>query len=77
MKLPPLEIILTWPTPNYKDPVTRGSALIVINYTLAIITFIIVALRLYTRLFIIRWFGLDDVFIILALVSTNKEFGHG
>jgi hypothetical protein len=71
MRLPPAEILLKWPPPNYENPVTRGPALAVVNYVLISITIIFVALRLYTRIAIKRWFGLDDVFIIVALVSTT------
>ncbi|CAE7207985.1 hypothetical protein PTTW11_09771 [Pyrenophora teres f. teres] len=70
MQLPPLDVILSWPTPNYVDPQTRGPALVIVNsifITLAILT---VCARLYTRLIIKRWFGIDDVFILLALLFT-------
>ncbi|KAH5690820.1 hypothetical protein HBI23_013520 [Parastagonospora nodorum] len=70
MRLPPVDVLLSWPTPNYENPKTRGPALAIVNYTLAAVTIITVALRLYTRVFIKRWFGLDDVFIILALIFT-------
>jgi hypothetical protein len=64
----PLEVIATWPPPNYKNPVTRGRSLIVIDTLLPSISLIVVLLRCYTRTFIKKWFGLDDVFILLALV---------
>ncbi|KAL7779575.1 hypothetical protein CFE70_009079 [Pyrenophora teres f. teres 0-1] len=41
MQLPPLDVILSWPTPNYVDPQTRGPALVIVNsifITLAILT---------------------------------------
>lgn len=69
MRLPPADVLLSWPPPNYNNPVTRGDALVVINYIFAAITVITVGLRLYTRTVIKRWFGIDDVFIILALVG--------
>ncbi|KAH6620442.1 hypothetical protein C7974DRAFT_316803 [Boeremia exigua] len=31
MKLPPIDVILTWPKPNYANPVTRGDALLIVN----------------------------------------------
>jgi hypothetical protein len=71
MKLPPLEVIANWPTPNYTHPVTRGNALLVVNYAFCSLAIITVALRLYTRALIKRWFGLDDIFIILALVRVR------
>ncbi|KAF2632747.1 hypothetical protein BU25DRAFT_453933 [Macroventuria anomochaeta] len=68
MKLPPFEVILTWPKPNYANPVTRGDALLIVNSILIALVVITVGLRMYTRIIIKRWFGLDDVFILLALV---------
>jgi hypothetical protein len=65
---PPLSVLLTWPAPNYVNPHTRGPE----NYVISIIFFslatIAVATRLYTRLYIRRWFGLDDLCICLAYV---------
>lgn len=61
-------MILTWPTPNYVDPPTRGDALLIVNSILIALVVIVVGLRMYTRLIIKRWFGLDDIFILVALV---------
>lgn len=69
MRLPPTEVLLSWPTPNYDNPITRGNALVVVNSVFIGLVIITVGLRLYTRLKIKRWFGLDDVFILLALVN--------
>ena len=64
---PPLELALSWEK-NYVDPVTRGGTEIVVQeavlLTLCVIT---VALRVYTRKFLAKNFGLDDVLIILSL----------
>lgn len=65
----PLAVLFTWPQPNYVDPVTRGPALIIINIIFVSLCTILLFLRLYTRIFVKRWFGSDDVFIILAYVS--------
>ncbi|KAF1936522.1 hypothetical protein EJ02DRAFT_82359 [Clathrospora elynae] len=85
VRLPPTEIILAWPSPNYVNPVTRGPALIIVNAVFSFLVVVTVGLRLYTRLVLRRWFGLDDIFIILALVFTlglttivilaNQEYG--
>jgi hypothetical protein len=69
MRSIPAEVLLSWPTPNYDDPVTRGYALVVVNSIFITLVVIVVSLRLYTRLWIKRWFGSDDLFIILALVG--------
>lgn len=72
MRLPPLEVLYSWPDPNYVDPVTRGSALLVVNCVFVSIAVLFVGARLYTRLWVKSWFGLDDVFIILAMVCIPR-----
>ena len=71
MRLPPADVLLSWPTPNYENPVTRGNALVIVNSIFIGFVVITVGLRLYTRLVIKRWFGIDDVFILLALVGSS------
>ena len=71
MRLPPLEVLYSWPDPNYVDPVTRGSALLVVNCVFVSVAVLFVGARLYTRLWVKNWFGLDDVFIILAMVGER------
>ncbi|GME64378.1 hypothetical protein GTA08_BOTSDO12914 [Neofusicoccum parvum] len=66
----PLSVLFTWPAPNYVNPDTRGPALLVVNAVFITLCTITLFLRLYTRIFIKRWFGSDDVFIILAYIST-------
>jgi hypothetical protein len=72
MRLPPAKVLEDWPTPNYIDPVTRGDALLIVNSIFISLVIVTVGLRLYTRLVIKRWFGLDDIFILLAMVSTIR-----
>jgi len=65
---PPLSVLGTW-TPNYVDPQTRNwtfPALLIVLYILA---FAAVFLRLIARLVYMRNAGIDDVFIVLALVN--------
>ncbi|RMZ69388.1 integral membrane [Pyrenophora seminiperda CCB06] len=70
MQLPPLDVLLSWPTPNYRNPETRGPALIIVNAIFITLVILTVSARLYTRIVIKRWFGIDDVFILLALLFT-------
>jgi hypothetical protein len=67
----PLSVILTWPKPNYVNPVRRGPALVIVNSLLLPIAMVVVGLRLYTRLIICQSAGLDDLFIALAVVSIH------
>ncbi|PSN58694.1 hypothetical protein BS50DRAFT_614797 [Corynespora cassiicola Philippines] len=52
MKFFPDEVILSWPTPNYVNRVTRGHALVYVNSVLIAIAIVVSILRLYTRLVI-------------------------
>ncbi|CAI6336000.1 unnamed protein product [Periconia digitata] len=66
----PVEVLLSWPTPNYTNPKTRGNALLAVNLGFIVLVVTTVFLRLYTRIFIKRWFGIDDFLILLALIFT-------
>jgi hypothetical protein len=70
MQLPPLEVIAAWPKPNYEDPPTRGPVNIILNSVLFPIAFGIVGIRVYTRLCLSKCFGIDDWFMLLALLPT-------
>ena len=77
MRFFPNEVILSWPTPNYVDPVTRGDAIFYVNSIFIAVVVIICILRLYTRFFIKHWLGADDAFITIALVGINPlEFNY-
>lgn len=71
MKLPPLSVISTWPTPNYIDPPTRGHGILIANVVCLSLAFIVVCLRLYTRLRITFSAGFDDILIILGFIFTT------
>jgi hypothetical protein len=70
MKLPPAAVLASFPLPNYTNPKTRGESLIIVNAVFLGLTTLVVILRLFTRLVVRRWFGWDDVFIVLAFVSA-------
>ena len=77
MILPPLEVIASWPLPNYDDPITRGPAPIIFNLVLFPLVCFFIALRMYTRLCISKSFGLDDWLILATLVrslSSNLRY---
>jgi hypothetical protein len=63
-------VVATWPIPNYVDPITRGPELYIINSIWLLIATFAVALRLYSRIWIRNWFGLDDIFVLVALVCN-------
>ncbi|KAL5043936.1 hypothetical protein BDW71DRAFT_110439 [Aspergillus fruticulosus] len=67
MRLPPLEVMASWPTPNYVNPPTRSHGVLIASIIFLTLSTIITALRLYTRLRITRTAGLDDILVVLGL----------
>ena len=70
MVTPPPEVIASWPPPNYIDPETRGSSLVVVNFIFLALSLAALAARLWARLVILRAPGLDDFLITIAIVSV-------
>jgi hypothetical protein len=70
MRSVPLEVIATWPTPNYVDPATRGSGLMIIELTLLPIAMIVVFLRLWVRISWLKKSWYDDYLMILAMLFS-------
>jgi hypothetical protein len=64
----PLNIFLSFPTPNYVNPDTRGPALIIINAIFLALCTLFVCLRLYTRIVIQRTLGWDDATLVVGYV---------
>ncbi|KAF2402732.1 hypothetical protein EJ06DRAFT_472675 [Trichodelitschia bisporula] len=70
MREVPLEVFLSFPPPNYDNPVTRGDALTITHGVFMGIVISVVGVRLYTRLAINRRLGWDDIWIIPATIFT-------
>ncbi|KAK6352870.1 hypothetical protein TWF696_004870 [Orbilia brochopaga] len=70
MLLPPLEVMLSWPKPNYIDPDRKGNYLAPLTIIMMVICGIVVTLRLYVRSFILKSFKADDWLIILATLTA-------
>lgn len=71
MVLVNLNNYLSWPLPNYVDPPRAVPGFNYIVGFLMITMCLIVGLRYYSRIFVQRWFGIDDAFIGLALVCLS------
>ena len=71
MKLPPLSVMLHWPTPNYIDPETQGPSLIIVNSVFMTLVVLAVAARFYSRVFIRKLVGVDDIMMVFAFVSLS------
>jgi hypothetical protein len=65
----PIAVIANWPVANYENPDTRSIAYIIVNNVFVVVAAVFVLFRLYTRIIIRPWFGYDDIFVVLALVS--------
>ena len=72
MQLPPVAVTSQWPPPNYVDPEVRGPALVIIGVLLSSLAVAVVGLRVLIRLTISKFYGIDDVLMVLAVVSTSK-----
>jgi hypothetical protein len=66
--LPPLSVIIQWPTPNYEDPVTRSKAVLITSVILGTIMVAVVGARMWARAVIQRNAGLDDWIMVAAMV---------
>jgi hypothetical protein len=70
MKLPPAAVMASWPTPNYIDPPTRGHGVLIVNVVCLSLAFVVVSLRLYTRIRITYSAGVDDFLIVIGLIFS-------
>lgn len=71
MQLPPVNVILSWPTPNYTDPTdVRGPQLLIVTLIFFPIAVSMVALRVFTRLRLSKAFGVDDLILVAATIPT-------
>ena len=69
MRLPPKDVVASWPAPNYIDPVTRGPALVIVEIIALCISTICLGLRLFVRIHILRSPDWDDWLMVAAAVS--------
>ncbi|TDZ18971.1 hypothetical protein Cob_v008051 [Colletotrichum orbiculare MAFF 240422] len=66
MRIPPAEVLLSWPRPNYADPVKRGPSLLIIEIVFLGIALTCLGLRMYVRLVKIRRAWWDDWLMVAA-----------
>jgi hypothetical protein len=70
MRPPPVEVLLGWPTPDYENPNRLGPTGTIIAVVLLASVTVLLGLRVWTRRFITRSFGLDDILILIAFVPA-------
>lgn len=66
----PIEVVLAWPTPNYDHPETRGSEVWWASGIFLLAATICVATRLFTRIFVRHYFGVDDALVVLGFICS-------
>ncbi|KAF4550271.1 Hypothetical protein D9617_18g034620 [Elsinoe fawcettii] len=67
MRIPPLEVLATFPQGDFDNPRTMGPALLIVNVIFMALTTVAVASRVWFRATMKRQFGKDDAFIVIAL----------
>jgi hypothetical protein len=73
ISLPPIDVLLSWPKPNYTDTaIHRGPTVYVVSSMFLALATVAVVMRLYARIIIRHWFGLDDAFICIAWVCNCR-----
>jgi len=72
MRSPPPEVVASWPAPNFTNPETRGPALIVVELLALCIGTILLSLRMYVRVRIMRSVDWDDWLMVAGAVWAPK-----
>ncbi|QSZ37460.1 hypothetical protein DSL72_008558 [Monilinia vaccinii-corymbosi] len=67
----PPEPMVNWPAPNYENPVTFGPILYIVHAVLYPLAVIMLGLRTYTRLYITKSFGLDDILALISIIPIT------
>jgi hypothetical protein len=68
---PPPSVLGTFHPPNYVNPVTQNLALPVMSIICLALSTFCVGVRLYGRMFVRRFVGLDDFFVFVAWVRAH------
>lgn len=68
MSASPIDLLTNADTQD-DDHELRGNELPAVCYVLLVLVFASVSLRVYIRAYVQRWFGYDDVLIIVSFVS--------
>jgi hypothetical protein len=69
---PPVEVIATWPF-NYEDVETSGFYVVILVSVLLGLSYLAVIMRLVSRLYIQKNFGIDDGLIVFNMVSKRAR----
>ncbi|RKF56993.1 putative integral membrane protein [Golovinomyces cichoracearum] len=70
MQLPTKSQVESWPSPNYTYPVSRHYENTIITCAILPITIQVAALRIFSKIRLSRYWGVDDTMMIASLVPT-------
>lgn len=76
MRDPPPEVVASWPEGNFVDPEYQGPQLVIVGILLLVVSFVVVALRLWVRVHMKKRAGWDDWIMVCVMVSTGLSFYH-
>ena len=76
-RVPPDDVMYSWPTPNYVDPVTRAPGIRAGMTVSAVLALVAVGMRLYIRMRVVRKVGVDDWLVGAAMVGWRFSFLNG
>ncbi|KAM0348628.1 hypothetical protein ACHAPU_004063 [Fusarium lateritium] len=68
MRNPPLDVVVTWPKPNYDNPEHRGPTLLIVEITIVSVAILTLLARLYVRIYKVNKSGLDDWLMLAAMI---------
>ena len=70
----PLSVIASWPTPNYVNPVTNATSIVICTAVCIPIITIVVLLRVYTRACIVKYV-LRISGVVRTMADNDRAFG--
>jgi hypothetical protein len=65
----PPDVLASWPPSNYVNPARYDLGITIVSPVLLAVATLFVAVRLYARIFVRRWFGPDDLLVLISWVS--------
>lgn len=73
MQIPPDSVLATFPAPNYVNPEEHAAASSIVNLIFFPLCLLVIILRNYSRLYVSKSFGLDDILATAAIVCTIPQ----
>ncbi|GES60486.1 hypothetical protein ASPCAL01796 [Aspergillus terreus] len=68
-----VEVMASWPAPNYENPEYQGPQLLIVGIVLLILSTAVVVLRIWVRLVMKNTAGWDDWLMVLAVTSWFNQ----